>query len=59
VLLFSLISIGGQLAGSLGSDLLFPTSGTDVGWQLVAGVALTGAAVAFAALTSRSPTRPR
>ncbi len=48
VLLFSLLTIAGQLAGSLVSDLLFPTTGSQVGWQLVTGLALTGAAVAYA-----------
>ena len=50
VLLFSLLTIAGQLVGSLVSDLLFPTSGTVIGWQLVVGVLLTGVAVAVAAL---------
>ncbi len=50
VLMFSLLSIAGQLVGSLASDLLFPTSGSVVGWQLVVGVVLTGVAVGYAAL---------
>ena len=50
VLLFSLLSIAGQLTGSLVSDLLVPTAGTVVSWQLVAGVLLTGAAIGFATL---------
>ena len=50
VLLFALLSIGGQLLGSLVLDIVVPTPGTVVGWQLVRGVALTGAAVAFAAV---------
>ena len=45
------------------SDLFFPTPGTHVGWQLVAGVVLTGVAVAFAATApaaaSRHEGRPR
>jgi len=53
VLLFGLLNISGQLAGSLVSDLVFPTQGTVVGWQLLAGMALTAASVALAA------TRPR
>lgn len=53
VLLLSLLSTAGQLTGSLVSDLAFPTPGTVVGWQLVAGVVLTGAAVAFAAYRPR------
>jgi transporter family-2 protein len=50
VLLYSLLSIGGQLGGSLLLDLLVPTPGTSVGWQLVVGVALTGIAVAYTAV---------
>jgi transporter family-2 protein len=53
VLLFGLLNIAGQLTGSLVSDLVFPTPGTVVGWQLLAGVALTAASVLLAA------TRPR
>ena len=56
VLLFSLLSIAGQLVGSLVSDLAVPTPGTQVGWQLVAGIVLTGVAVTYAALASRSAT---
>ncbi len=54
VLLFGLLTIAGQLTGSLLSDLLLPTPGTVVSWQLVAGVVLAGAAVAFAAIRPRS-----
>ena len=50
VLLYALLSIGGQLGGSLLLDLLVPTEGTSVGWQLVAGVALTGIAVTYTAV---------
>jgi transporter family-2 protein len=57
VLLFSLLSIAGQLAGSLVIDLVLPTSGSKIGWQLVAGVVLTAASITYAALASRRPTR--
>jgi transporter family-2 protein len=57
VLLFTLLSITGQLAGSLVIDFLLPTSGSQIGWQVVAGVVLTGVSVAYAALASRRPTR--
>jgi transporter family-2 protein len=50
VLLFALLSIGGQLVGSLVLDVVVPTPGTQVGWQLLLGVALTGAAVMWAAV---------
>jgi bacterial/archaeal transporter family-2 protein len=53
VLLFGLLNIAGQLTGSLVSDLVFPTQGTVVSWQLLTGMALTAASVALAA------TRPR
>ena len=54
VLLFGLLNIAGQLTGSLVSDLLFPTAGTVVGWQLLAGMALTASSVALAATRPRS-----
>lgn len=58
VLLLSLLSTAGQLTGSLVSDLVFPTPGTVVTWQLVAGVLLTGCAVAFAAYRPRQVPAP-
>ncbi|MFC6236791.1 DMT family transporter [Longivirga aurantiaca] len=53
VLLFGLLTIAGQLTGSLLSDLLLPTPGTVVSWQLIAGVLLAGAAIGWAALPPR------
>ena len=50
VLLYSLLAVGGQLVGSLLLDVVVPTPGTQVGWQLVLGVALTGLAVGYAAV---------
>ena len=50
VLLYSLLSVGGQLVGALLTDLLVPSPGVELGWQVVAGVALTGLSVAVAAL---------
>ena len=50
VLLFSLLSIGGQLVGSLTLDLVVPTSGVVVSWQLFLGIGLTALAVGWAAL---------
>jgi len=49
VLVFSLVSLFGQLAGALALDLLVPTPGTSVGWHLFVGVATAGVAVAVAA----------
>ncbi len=57
LLLLSLLTTAGQLTGSLASDLFFPTPGTVVGWQLVAGVVLTMVAVAFAAYRPRASAR--
>ena len=53
VLLFALASIMGQLIGALVLDLVLPTAGTSVGWQLFIGVVLTGIAVSVAALAPR------
>ena len=53
VLLLSLLTTAGQLSGALLADLLFPTPGTHVSWQLVTGVVLTGVAVAFATTGAR------
>jgi bacterial/archaeal transporter family-2 protein len=50
VLLFGLVSIAGQLCASVVSDLAFPTPGTVLSWQLLAGVALTLASVLLAAV---------
>ena len=55
VLVFGLLYIAGQLTGSLVSDLLVPTPGTVLSWQLLTGVALTGASVALAAVRRRRP----
>lgn len=49
VLVFSLLSILGQLVGSLVLDLLAPTEGASLGWHIYAGVAMTFVAVLVAA----------
>jgi transporter family-2 protein len=54
LLLLSLLSTAGQLTGALVLDVLVPTPGTVVTWQLLAGVLITGVAVASAAWR-RSP----
>ena len=41
VLTFTVLSVGGQLAGSLVLDLLNPGTSSQVGWALVTGLALT------------------
>ena len=48
VLVFSLISVFGQLAGALMLDIVAPTPGTNVGWHLLAGLVLTFAAIVMA-----------
>jgi transporter family-2 protein len=54
VLLLSLLSTSGQLTGALVADVVAPTPGTVLTWQLVVGVLLTMAAVALAAVRRRS-----
>lgn len=54
VLLFSLLTIAGQLVGALALDAFWPTPGAQVSWWLVAGTAITGVAVIFAARVPRS-----
>ncbi|MHB1165824.1 MAG: DMT family transporter [Candidatus Nanopelagicales bacterium] len=53
VLVFSLLSLMGQLTGALALDLAAPTPGTVVGWPVVAGVVLTGLAVVLAGYRRR------
>ncbi len=53
VLLYSLLSVFGQLAGALVLDLVWPTEGTSVGWHLAAGAAMTFLAVLVAAAPAR------
>jgi transporter family-2 protein len=48
VLLYALASIAGQLFGALALDVLVPTPGTVIAWNLVAGVILAFVAVAVA-----------
>lgn len=49
VLVFALVTIAGQLSGALALDVVAPTAGTQVGWNLVVGVLLAFVAVAIAA----------
>lgn len=41
VLTFTLVSVGGNLFGSLLLDIYFPTEGISVSWYLVSGIAMT------------------
>lgn len=50
VLLFALLSIAGQMVGALLLDVIAPEAGRPITWQLMAGVVITGAAVALAAM---------
>lgn len=54
VLSASLLTLMGLLGGSVLLDLLVPTAGSAVTWQLVVGVALTGLAVLLVSRSSRS-----
>ena len=49
VLVFSLVSVVGQLSGAVLLDVFFPTPGNRVTAQVVLGVAITGVAIAMAA----------
>ncbi len=53
VLVFSLASVFGQLTGAFLLDLLAPTPGTSVGWNLIAGIGLTFVAILIAAAPRR------
>jgi transporter family-2 protein len=53
VLVFSLLSVLGQLTGAFLLDLLAPTPGTSVGWHLLIGLAMTFAAVVVASRNRR------
>jgi len=53
VLVFALVSVVGNLTGALLLDLIWPTPGTQVGFQIVLGVVVTAVAVIIASLPSR------
>jgi transporter family-2 protein len=48
VFLFTLTSVVGQLSGAILIELLFPTASTNITWQLILGISITGAAVVLA-----------
>jgi transporter family-2 protein len=48
VFLFTLTSVVGQLSGAILMDVLFPTAATNITWQLLLGISITGAAVVLA-----------
>lgn len=53
VLVFAVVSIAGQLSGAVILDVVMPTAGTDLGWNLVLGVVLAFVAVGIAAANRR------
>jgi len=48
VFLFTLTSVVGQLSGAILMEVLFPTAATNITWQLLLGISITGAAVVLA-----------
>jgi transporter family-2 protein len=48
VFLFTLTSFVGQLSGAILMDVVFPTEVTNITWQLLLGISMTGAAVVLA-----------
>ena len=48
VFLFTLTSVVGQLSGAILMDVVFPTTATNITWQLLLGISMTGAAVVLA-----------
>lgn len=53
VLVFALVSVVGNLTGALLLDLIWPTPGTQVGFQIMLGVLVTAIAVVVASLPTR------
>ena len=58
VLVTTLLTLTGLLAGSLLLDLLVPTKGTDFSWQLIVAVVFTAGAVTLASLRSQRVNEP-
>lgn len=57
VFLFTLTSVVGQLSGAILMDVLFPTATTNITWQLLLGISITGAAVVLASGKKKSKTQ--
>ncbi len=57
VFLFTLTSVVGQLSGAILMDVLFPTASTNITWQLLLGISITGAAVVLASGTKKTKTQ--
>ena len=57
VFLFTLTSVVGQLSGAILMDVLFPTASTNITWQLLLGISITGAAVVLASGKKQTKTQ--
>ena len=57
VFLFTLTSVVGQLSGAILMDVLFPTASTNMTWQLLLGISITGAAVVLASGKKKTKTQ--
>jgi transporter family-2 protein len=57
VFLFTLTSVVGQLSGAILMDVLFPTAATNITWQLLLGISITGAAVVLASGKKKTKTQ--
>jgi transporter family-2 protein len=57
VFLFTLTSVVGQLSGAILMDVLFPTATTNITWQLILGISITGAAVVLASGKKKTKTQ--
>jgi transporter family-2 protein len=57
VFLFTLTSVVGQLSGAILMDVLFPTASTNITWQLLLGISITGAAVVLASGRKKTKTQ--
>jgi transporter family-2 protein len=56
VFLFTLTSVVGQLSGAILMEVLFPTAATNITWQLLLGISITGAAVILASGKKKTKT---
>ena len=57
VFLFTLTSVVGQLSGAILMDVVFPTASTNITWQLLLGISITGAAVVLASGKKKTKTQ--
>jgi transporter family-2 protein len=57
VFLFTLTSVVGQLSGAILMELIFPTAATNITWQLLLGISITGAAVVLASGKKKTKTQ--